>query len=59
MLFDTAHFNPLMMDSGEMSFQAVLIYCPSSKSDGLMFHAGVSGNLQIAAILQTGNIDDC
>jgi hypothetical protein len=24
-----------------------------------MFHAGVSGNLQIAAILQTGNIDDC
>jgi hypothetical protein len=31
-----------MMYSGELSSQAVLIYCPSSASDGLIFTAGVS-----------------
>jgi len=47
-----------MVDSGEMSIQAVLIYWPSSGSDGLMFQAVISGNLQMTAILHTGNIDN-
>jgi len=33
-----------MLDSGEMSFQAVLLHCPSSASNGLlMFPADVCG----------------
>jgi len=33
-----------MTDSGEMSFQAVLLHCPSSASDGLLiFPADVCG----------------
>jgi hypothetical protein len=33
-----------MIDSGAMSFQAVLLHCPSIASDGLlMCHADVSG----------------
>ena len=47
-----------MVDSGEMSIQTVLIYCPSTTSDGLMFQAVISGNLQMAAILHTGNLSD-
>jgi hypothetical protein len=46
-----------MVDSGEMSIQAVLIHWPSSTSDGFMFQAVMSGNLQMVAILHTGNID--
>jgi hypothetical protein len=43
--FDTQHFlNRLMLDSGEMSFQAVLLHWPRSASDGLlMFPADVCG----------------
>jgi hypothetical protein len=45
-LFDTQHFlDPLMMESGELSFQAVLIHYPNSASDGhLMFPAVLVGN---------------
>ena len=31
------------MDPGEVLFQTVLIHCPVSSSDGLMFPAGVNG----------------
>jgi hypothetical protein len=41
-----------MVDSDEISFQVVLTHCPCSTSNGLMFHAVISGNLQMAAILQ-------
>jgi len=47
-----------MVDSGEMSIQAVLTHSPSSTSDGLMFQAVISGNLQVAAALHTGYIDN-
>jgi hypothetical protein len=33
----------LLMDSGEMSFQAVLVHCLNSVSFGLMFLTGVRG----------------
>ena len=40
-----------------MSFQAVLIHCPSNVSDGfLMFPAGVHGQLPVAATRHTGDI---
>lgn len=51
-------FNIVMVDSGEMSCQVVLIHHPSSTSDGLMFQAVISENLHMAAILHTGNIDN-
>jgi len=43
-MFDTQHFlNPLTVDSGELSCQAVLIDCLSSVSDGFrMFPAGIN-----------------
>jgi len=57
-LFDTQQFlNPLLVDSGELSCQAVLIHCLSYASDGLlMFPAGINSSFKIPAIPNIGSI---
>jgi hypothetical protein len=48
--------NPLMMDSGEVSFHAVLIHCPSSASDGLMFPAVATEHCNVTIIPHTRHV---
>jgi hypothetical protein len=42
----------MMMDSIELSFQAVLTFCQTNASDGLLL--AVAGSTQILAIPHTG-----
>jgi len=44
-----------VIDSGELSFQAILIHCKSSAAHGVaMLPAGVSGQYPIAAVPHPG-----
>jgi hypothetical protein len=49
----------LVLDSGELSFQAILIHCKSSAAhDVTMWTAGVSGQFPIAAVSYPGILFD-